>query len=207
VISVTGRHPEADDNANRSVWLLDSWFLLFPWPLPSPTPRRINGSQLHDAITPEARRTGKAGAMYRNILIPTDGSDLADKAVKSGIAFSKEVNAKITVLTVAAPFHTFTFDTQSVEGTPEEYRKRMHERTAKTLEKAANAAQAEGVACETVEMEHEHPYEAIIQAAKSRGCDLIMMATHGRRGFAGLVRGSETAKVLTHSDIPVLVQH
>jgi nucleotide-binding universal stress UspA family protein len=143
--------------------------------------------------------------MYKNILIPTDGSELADKAVMSGIAFGKEMNAKITVLTVEPPFHTFTFNTQSAEDTPEEYRKRMHERTAKTLEKVASAAKTAGVACDTVQVEHEHPYQAIVDTAESRGCDLIMMASHGRRGISAMVRGSETVEVLAHSKIPVLV--
>jgi nucleotide-binding universal stress UspA family protein len=143
--------------------------------------------------------------MYKNILIPTDGSELADKAVQSGIAFGKEIGAKITVLTVAAPFRVFTFDTQSVEDTEDEYRKRIRESTAKTLEKAAGAAKASGVSCETVQVEHEHPYQAIIDTAKAKGCDLIMMASHGRRGISAIVLGSETMKVLTHSKIPVLV--
>lgn len=143
--------------------------------------------------------------MYKNILIPTDGSDLADKAVQSGIVFGKEIGAKIIVLTVAAPFHVFTFKTQAVEDTPEQYRKRMQERTAKTLEKVAGAARAAGVACETIQVEHDHPYQAIIDTAKSKGCDLIMMSSHGRRGISAIVLGSETMKVLTHSKIPVLV--
>ena len=82
--------------------------------------------------------------MYKNILIPTDGSELADKAVQSGIAFGKEIKAKITVLTVAAPFRVFTFKTQAVEDTPEQYRKRMHEHTAKTLEKCGQCGQGSG---------------------------------------------------------------
>jgi nucleotide-binding universal stress UspA family protein len=143
--------------------------------------------------------------MYKNILIPTDGSDLAEKAVKSGIAFAKELNAKITVLTVAAPFHVFTLNTRAVEDTPAEYRKRIGEHTTKTLEQAANAAKAAGGACDTVQVEYEHPYQAIIDTARSKGCDLIMMASHGRRGIAAVVLGSETVKVLTHSKIPVLV--
>lgn len=143
--------------------------------------------------------------MYTNILIPTDGSDLAEKAVKSGIAFAKEINAKVTVLTVAAPFHVFTFNTHVVEDTPAEYHKRISERTTKTLEQAASTAKTAGVACDTVQMEHKHPYQAIIDTAQSKGCDLIMMASHGRRGIAGVVLGSETGKVLTHSKIPVLV--
>ena len=143
--------------------------------------------------------------MYKNILIPTDGSELADKAVKYGIEFAKDAKAKITVLTVSAPFHVFTFNTQTVEDTPEDYAKRMKAYTAKTLERAATAAKAAGVACDTLQVEHEHPHQAIIATAKARGCDLIMMASHGRRGISAIVLGSETVKVLTHSEIPVLV--
>jgi nucleotide-binding universal stress UspA family protein len=143
--------------------------------------------------------------MYKNILIPTDGSELADKAVKYGIEFARDAKAKLTVLTVSAPFHVFTFNTQAVEDTPEDYGKRMKAYTAKTLERAATAAKAAGVACETLQVEHEHPHQAIIATAKSKGCDLIMMASHGRRGVSAIVLGSETVKVLTHSEIPVLV--
>jgi nucleotide-binding universal stress UspA family protein len=92
-----------------------------------------------------------------------------------------------------------------VEDTPAEYRKRIGEHTTKTLEQAANAAKAAGVAYDTVQVEHEHAYQAIIDTARSKGCDLIMMASHGRRGIAAVVLGSETVKVLTHSKIPVLV--
>lgn len=145
--------------------------------------------------------------MYTNILIPTDGSDLAEKAVKAGIAFASEIHAKATVLTVTEPFHIFTFNTEAVEATAEEYKKQIHEHARETLSAAANAAKAAGVPCETIEVENEHPYQAIIDMAKDRGCDLIMMATHNRHGLSALVHGSETAKVLTHSDVPVLVSH
>jgi len=143
--------------------------------------------------------------MYKSILIPTDSSELAGKAVQHGIAFAKESGAKITVLTVWEPFHVFTFNTRSVEDTPELYKKDMQKFAAKTLDAAANAAKAAGVACDTVQVEHEHPYQAIIDTARSKGCDLIVMASHGRRGVSAIVLGSETVKVLTHSKIPVLV--
>ena len=143
--------------------------------------------------------------MYENILIPTDGSELAGKAVQYGITFAKEIGAKITVLTVTAPFHVFTFDPQVVEETPDQYKKHIQQHAAKILSAVANAAKAAGVACETVQVEHEHPYQAIIDTAISEDCDLIVMASHGRRGMSAILLGSETAKVLTHSMIPVLV--
>jgi nucleotide-binding universal stress UspA family protein len=118
---------------------------------------------------------------------------------------AKRIAAKATVLTVLKPFHTLTIDTQMVEGTPAQYKVRMQKHAEKTLSAAAHAAQAAGVACETVQVEHEHPYQAIIDTARSSGCDLIVMASHGRHGISAIVLGSETVKVLTHCKIPVLV--
>jgi nucleotide-binding universal stress UspA family protein len=143
--------------------------------------------------------------MYKNILIATDGSKLAGKAVEHGIALAKAIGAKITVLTVTVPFHVFTMDPEVVEEIPEQYNKRMKENVAKVLPAIAAAAKAAGVTCETMVVEHEHPYKAIIDTAKSKGCDLITMSSHGRRGMSAIVLGSETVKVLTHSTIPVLV--
>ena len=144
--------------------------------------------------------------MYTNILIPTDGSELAGKAVEHGIALAKRIGAKVTVLTVLPPFHTFTTDTQMIEDTPAQYKARMQKQAEKTLGAVTHAAQAAGVACEkTVQVEHEHPYRAIIDTAESKGCDLIVMASHGRHGISAIVLGSETIKVLTHCKIPVLV--
>ena len=143
--------------------------------------------------------------MYTHILIPTDGSELSDKAVQHGIALAKRIEAKVTALTVLTPFRVFTMNAQLIEDTPAEYERRMQQYAEKTLGAVARAAQAEGVTCETIRFEHEHPYEAIIGTAASRGCDLIVMASHGRRGMSAIVLGSETVKVLTHSKIPVLV--
>ena len=143
--------------------------------------------------------------MYANILIATDGSELAGKAVQDGIALAKRIGAKATVLTVSPPFHIFTTDTQMIEDTPAQYKVRMQKHTEIILAAAARAAHAAGVACETVHVEHEHPYRAIIDAAGSKGCDLIVMASHGRHGISAIILGSETVKVLTHSKIPVLV--
>ena len=143
--------------------------------------------------------------MYTNIMIPTDGSELAGKAVRHGIALAKRIGAKATVLTVLPPFHTFTTDTRMIEDTPAQYKARMQKHAEKALGAVADAAQAAGVTCETVQVEHEHPYRAIIDVAETRGCDLIVMASHGRHGVSALVLGSETVKVLTHCKIPVLV--
>ena len=144
--------------------------------------------------------------MYTNMLIATDGSELAGNAVQHGIALAMRIVAKVTVLTVSAPFHVFTTDLEMVlEDTAAQYQAGMQQRAEKILGAVAHLAQAAGVACETVHVEHEHPYQAIIDTAASRGCNLIVMASHGRRGISAIVLGSETVKVLTHSKIPILV--
>jgi nucleotide-binding universal stress UspA family protein len=140
--------------------------------------------------------------MYSNMLLPTDGSELAGKAIQHGIALAQRLGAKTTVLTVVPPFHTFTTDAMMIEDTPALYKARIHKHAEKILGAAANAA---GVSCETLQVENEHPYRAIIDIAGTKGCDLIVMASHGRHGISALVLGSETVKVLTHCKIPVLV--
>jgi len=136
--------------------------------------------------------------MYTHILIPTDGSELAGKAVQHGMALAKLIGAKVTLLTVLPP-EMITTDTQM--------NKIRKERMQKDAEEilGAVAMQAAGFACETIQVEHEDPYQAIIDTADSKGCDLIVMASHGRRGISAIILGSVTVKVLTHCKIPVLV--
>jgi nucleotide-binding universal stress UspA family protein len=143
--------------------------------------------------------------MYTNILIPTDGSELSSKAVQQGIALARRIGAKATVLTVLLPFHVLTTDAQMLEDTRAQYQARMQKHADEILGAVDRAAHAQGVVCELIRLEHEHPYRAIIDTAESKGCDLIVMASHGRHGIAAIVLGSETVKVLTHSKIPVLV--
>ena len=143
--------------------------------------------------------------MYKNILIPTDGSDLATKAVEQGVLFAKEIGAKITAMTVTEPFHLLSVVPSQLEYTPIEYKRHAEAYAEKVLGVVSAAAKLAGVGCETLHVEHEHVYQAIIDAAGSRRCDLILMASHGRRGVSAVVLGSETVKVLTHSKIPVLV--
>ena len=143
--------------------------------------------------------------MYRHILISTDGSQLSQDAMDYGMALAKSVNAKVTVLTVSMPFHAFAVEPGMITDTPEQYAQRIANLTAKYLNVAKEAALAAGVDCETMHVEHDHPYLAIIETATRKSCDLIVMASHGRRGISAIVLGSETVKVLTHSTIPVLV--
>jgi nucleotide-binding universal stress UspA family protein len=143
--------------------------------------------------------------MYKHILIPTDGSELSKKAVDHGIGLAKALNAKVTAVTVSEPFHIFAVEPGMLTDTPDEYEKRIAALTGKYLKAVKDAATAAGGACDVVQVEHEHPYETIIDTARNRGCDAIVMASHGRRGVSAIVLGSETVKVLTHSTIPVVV--
>ena len=141
--------------------------------------------------------------MYRHILIPTDGSALSHAAVEYGIALAKSVGAKVTILTVSTPFHTFAVESV-ITDTPEQYAKQVAALARRSLDASKEAALAAAVSCETVHVEHDHPYLAIIDTAAKKSCDLIVMASHGRRGISAIVLGSETSKVLTHSSIPAV---
>jgi nucleotide-binding universal stress UspA family protein len=143
--------------------------------------------------------------MYKNILIPTDGSSLSGMAIEKGTALAKATGAKVLGMTVSLPFHIFALDPMMISDTKEAYEKDCEELATKYLGVVKTAASAAGVPCETVRVTAEQPYEGIIETAKKQGCDLIFMASHGRKGIAGLLLGSETLKVLTHSEIPVLV--
>jgi nucleotide-binding universal stress UspA family protein len=143
--------------------------------------------------------------MYKHILIPTDGSELSKKAVDHGIGLAKALNAKVTAVTVSEPFHVFAVEPSIVTDTPAEYKRHAAALASKYLQAAKDAAMAANVPCDVVQVEHEHPYEAIIDTARKKGCDAIVMASHGRRGVSAIVLGSETVKVLTHSNTPVVV--
>ena len=143
--------------------------------------------------------------MFKNILIATDGSDLAAKAVEQGIRFAKEIGAMITAVTVTEPFHVLSLAPSELEYTPIEYKKHAEAHAEKVLGAVSAAAKSADVVCETLHVEHEQVYQAIIDAASARRCDLIVLASHGRRGVSAVVLGSETVKVPTHSKIPVLV--
>ena len=143
--------------------------------------------------------------MYKHILIPTDGSELSSRAVRHGIDLARSVGARVTVVTASPTFRTFSADPVMVTGTPEQFRRESRAEAERLLATAAAAASTAGVACETVLVEDDRPYQAIIDTATKKGCDLIFMASHGRKGVSALVLGSETNKVLTHSKIPVLV--
>jgi nucleotide-binding universal stress UspA family protein len=162
---------------------------------------QIIGSAVQNGIFEAVK--DKEEAMYNHILIPTDGSKLSRMAIEHGIALAKWTNAKVTALTVTAPFQVFAIE--ATGDAPEEYEKHVAGLAAKALNVAKETAKTTGANCDTIRVEHEHPYRAIIDMAAQQNCDLIVMASHGRRGMSAIVLGSETMKVLTHSAVPVLV--
>ena len=143
--------------------------------------------------------------MFKHILIPTDGSDLSRKAVLYGVQLARETGAKVTGLTLAEPYHVAAMDAVLVSIGEDDYEEQSRRISEKALEQVRMAADAAGVPCDTIAETHDQPYRGIIDAAHAKGCDLIVMASHGRRGLSALLLGSETVKVLTHSTIPVLV--
>jgi len=143
--------------------------------------------------------------MYRHILIPSDGSPLSERALREGIALAKALGAKVTALTVSLPFDNLAVDPVMVTTTAAQYEKDCQALAEKTLGIAKGEAATAGVACETLHLIRDHPYQAIVETAGTKGCDLICMASHGRKGISALALGSEANKVLTHSKIPVLV--
>jgi nucleotide-binding universal stress UspA family protein len=143
--------------------------------------------------------------MFKHILLPTDGSKLSEVAIHKAVDFAKSVGAKVTGFHAMPEFHVFTYRTEMLEDTRGEFARDSRGHAEKYLAVIQEAAKAAGVHCEAISVTSDQPHEAIIQIAKKRGCDLIMMAFHGRKGVQGMLLGSETNKVLTHSRIPVLV--
>ncbi len=143
--------------------------------------------------------------MYQHILLPTDGSDLSTAAICEGVSLARALGAKVTVITVTEPYHAISPDAVTIADTPEKHAERMAALAKHYLDDAKKIAAAAGVSCETIHVEHDHPYKAIIDTAKDRICDAIFMASHGRRGLSAIVLGSETLKVLTHGVTPVIV--
>ena len=145
--------------------------------------------------------------MFKHILVPTDGSALSTDTVKKAVDFARETGAKLTFF-YAKPDYPVAFYGEGAlidPTTPEKFAEMAEKQAQEILAAAQALAAGAGVACATASSTSDVPYEAIIGAAASHGCDLIFMASHGRRGLSGLLLGSETQKVLTHSRVPVLV--
>ncbi len=146
---------------------------------------------------------------YRHIMLAVDGSEPSRKAEKECIAFAKSVGAKVTAIHVVSHFHLhfqpWATPKEMHAKIEKEHEEEATENARKMISELETRAKAGGVKCEGLVVVGDHPYEEIINNAEKRKCDLIMMASHGRRGIDALLLGSETAKVLTHSKIPVLV--
>ncbi len=145
--------------------------------------------------------------MFKHLLLPTDGSPLSEAAVLQGISFAKSIGARVTGFHVISPFHVLAAGVEMVTDTEEQYGTHSRAQAEAALAVIARSAKQAGVTFECISETNSQPYESIIRAAVKRGCDLIVMASHGRRGVQGLLIGSETNKVLTHTKIPVLVLH
>lgn len=143
--------------------------------------------------------------MYRNILTATDGSMLAQTGVRAAAGLAKALDAKLTIVTVTLPFHVISTDPMMISDTEPRYREDMSKLAARHLLEAEDAARAQGVTPALMHEEAESPADAIVRVADERGCDLVVMSSHGRSGLAGLLIGSETRKVLATSAVPVLV--
>jgi len=148
--------------------------------------------------------------MYRHILIPTDGSGLAEHAETNGLSLAKSLGAKVSVIVVEEPFNWLNIsETRAQQAIKDldKHKEEIKKHATSVLNRVANAAKRAGVSCDTIQVEHAQPYQAIIATAEDKGCDLIVMASHGRSGLSAVVLGSVTNKVLTHTKTPVLVCH
>lgn len=145
--------------------------------------------------------------MFKKILVPTDGSELSTDTVEKSVVFAKEIGAKL-VFFFAKPDYPVSFYGEGAimdPTSPEKFAEMAENQAREILSAAGQRATQAGVESETASAVSDAPFEAIIDEARARSCDLIFMASHGRRGIAGMLIGSETQKVLTHSKIPVLV--
>jgi nucleotide-binding universal stress UspA family protein len=154
--------------------------------------------------------------MYANILLSTDGSEVAKKGVEHGTALAKALSAKLTIITITEPLLPVSTmgmagmgpDTPTwmpSKGDQVSWEAAREEFAGKVLDQARAMAEQIGISAELLHVPDEHPATAIIETAKSRGCDLIVMASHGRRGLSKLFLGSQTSEVLADGSVPVLV--
>ena len=142
--------------------------------------------------------------MYKRILVSTDGSEISEKAAQAAVELAKSAGAALYVISVKEPFpYSAISEMQPVP--PQEFFDAQERIASKRVAGVVDAAKAAGITCQGHTVEALHPWEAILDHAKAQGCDLIVMASHGRRGVSALLLGSETQKVLTHSTLPVLV--
>ncbi len=142
--------------------------------------------------------------MFKHILVPTDGSDLSQKAIDGAIDLARSVGARITAY-ACLPQYPYTPFSEVVVEPPADFQQRSEREAREHLNEVEQAARLAGVACASQTSVHPSPYLGIIEAAEQGGCDVIFMASHGRKGLGSLLIGSETQRVLTHTKIPVIV--
>ena len=142
--------------------------------------------------------------MFKCILVPTDGSDITAKAVTTAIGLARSVGAQLQTIGVKEPF-PYSAISEMQPTPPQEFFDAQERIAAARVKAVVDLCQQAGVPCQSQTVEALHPWEAIIDHAKRTECDLLVMASHGRRGVSALLLGSETQKVLTHSKVPVLV--
>jgi len=142
--------------------------------------------------------------MFKRILVPTDGSDITDKAVETTISLAKSVGAQVYTISAKEPF-PYSAISEMQPTPPQEFFDAQERIASQRVQVVVAKCVAAGVPCQSHTIEALHPWEAIIDHAKRMECDLVVMASHGRRGVSALLLGSETQKVLTHSKVPVLI--
>ena len=142
--------------------------------------------------------------MFKRILVPTDGSDITSKAIDTAIELARSVGAQLYTISVKEPF-PYSAISEMQPTPPQEFFDAQERIAAKRVQSVADLAKTAGISCQAHTVEALHPWEAIIDHAARMECDLLVMASHGRRGVSALLLGSETQKVLTHSKVPVLV--
>ncbi len=141
---------------------------------------------------------------YQHLLIPTDGTEVTAKAVESAVMLARALGARLSTITVKEPFpYSAISEMQPIP--PQEFYDAQDRIATQRVKAVVDAAATAGMACAAFVVEAPHPWEAIVDHAKNEGCDLIVMASHGRRGMSAMLLGSETTRVLTHTNVPVLV--
>lgn len=143
--------------------------------------------------------------MFKHLLIATDGSELSGRAVRQGLSLAKCLGAKVTAVTVTEPFAASIPIEVALVFSEKEYEKAVGASAENILQSVSAAAAADGIPCETVHVKGLYPADGILDTAKARGCDLIVMGSHGRRGLSRLVLGSQANRVVTQSTAAVLI--
>ena len=143
--------------------------------------------------------------MYKHVLVTTDGSELAGKAVAAGFELARRLGARVTAVTVTEPWSAMVTGEAVLAFPVDEYEKSAIENASRILSGVTKLARKADIDCATVHAKDQYPADGILEAAKRSACDLIVMASHGRRGLTRLLLGSQAVQVLTHSTVPVLI--